>query len=163
VSSHRFKDKAGKNHLTELILTISNWHFVRDTQARRDGPTCKLEDCTISLKLSSTVFKTSEDDLGVEDKNHNFDKNGAVIPYSAFVSLMQQEDFITYLSQVRVKYESTEGSLRFSDDEDDDDDDDDVVVDDDAEVVVSENNDKREKPEKRDGEVLTKGRKKTKK
>lgn len=65
--------------------------------------------------MSSSVFKTiaTDDDLlGIEDTNsYNFDRNGAIIPYSAFVSLMQNQAFTAYLEQIKNKYEEKEGPL----------------------------------------------------
>ena len=64
----------------------------------------------------------SEDDLGTgddlstvsattDDSCFSFDRNGVIIPYFAFVSLMDDENFQSYLRKVVEKFEETEGSL----------------------------------------------------
>ena len=55
--------------------------------------------------LSSTVSTSSD------DSNYTFDKNGVIIPYFAFVSLMDDPNFHCYLKKVLEKFEETEGSL----------------------------------------------------
>lgn len=93
----------------------------------------------MSLKLSSTAFASggetgpsfsngsharSEEDGNSEaaddvsttspttdDSSFNFDKNGVIIPYFAFVSLMDDANFQQYLAKVVEKYEESEGPL----------------------------------------------------
>jgi hypothetical protein len=116
-------------------MSISNWHFNRDKQYLKFGPRCRAEDVCVSFKLSSSAFapanevgpsynsshlndeiqSESADDVSVspttDDSQFNFDKNGVIIPYSAFVSLMDDPNFLLYLEKIKAKYEETEGSL----------------------------------------------------
>lgn len=121
ISSHSFVDRQGKNQESELILTVSNWHFNRDTMSQKEGVRCCPEDCIISLKLASTTFKgasqASVEDSNcylVDDHNYSFDRHGVAIPYSAFVSLMDNKDFTDYLVQVKDRYEQAAGSLEWN-------------------------------------------------
>lgn len=105
------------------MLIVSNWHFVRDNQEKKECPPCRPEDCNISLKLSSTLFKSNlSSDLRpttgevLADEGFTFDRNGIIIPYSAFLSLMTDAYFLTvYLPGVRTNYEKLRGSLNFED------------------------------------------------
>jgi hypothetical protein len=136
------KDKDDKPIHSQIILSISNWHFNRDQQHLKYGPHCRPEDVCISLKLSSTAFAPSSevgpsfstniddtaetaDDISTsatsltDDSCFNFDKNGVIIPYFAFVSLMDDPNFQLYLKKVVTKFEETEGPLsRLFSDED---------------------------------------------
>ena len=103
-----------------MILTVANWHFNRDTLTQKEGVRCFLDDCVISLKLASTTFKgasqASVEDTNchlVGDHNYSFDRHGVAIPYSAFVSLIDNNDFIAYLVGVKEKYEQVVGSLEW--------------------------------------------------
>jgi hypothetical protein len=84
-----------------------------------------------------------------------FNKNGAIIPYSAFVSLLDSESFQEYLRQVKCLHEGKpykpsclerkKDKEDENDDDDDDDDDDDVeeVKDDEDESLALANSKKR--------------------
>jgi hypothetical protein len=138
LASHTSKNPRDDRPIeSQLVLSISNWHFNRDKQHLKFGPKCKLEDVCISIKLSSTAFapstqvgasfsanqndemasEISADDLSIltspstDDSCFNFDKNGVIIPYFAFVSLMDDASFQQYLKKVVEKFEETEGSL----------------------------------------------------
>lgn len=86
----------------------------------------------ISLKLSSSAFVSADatgptlptynedesygDDLSTssaptDDSCFNFDRNGVIIPYFAFVSLLDDTNFQSYLKTVVEKFEETEGPL----------------------------------------------------
>ena len=103
-------------------------------------PPCHVDDCSISIKLSSTVFRsdlqTADSDVAVDTADQFFfDKNGAVIPYPALRALLFCEDFLKYMEQVKNQFEEDTGSKVWqetddnidndNDDDDDDDDDDD--------------------------------------
>lgn len=90
-----------------------------------------LKDLHVSLKLSSTVFKTAE----ASDASFHFDKNGWVVPYPALIGLLNDREFEKFLNKVYDKYtEETElekfpaaqarSDLGANVDNDDDDDDD---------------------------------------
>jgi len=161
-----WEDKNKKSQCTKMVVTVSNWHFNRNTLKLDKAPTCKLEDVMVTLKLSSTVFFENEggtpvvataanepdttlptspgaaaaansDGGAVQHSNgesYFFDRNGAIIPYSAFVALLDSEKFDDYLQAL---YKLREGkayqapiTVPDDTDEDDDDDDDEVNVDD---------------------------------
>ena len=88
----------------------------------------------MSIKLSSTAFASGAetgpsfnaaaideaaemgDDLSTvstssDDSHYTFDKNGVIIPYFAFVSLLDDPNFQCYLKKILEKFEETEGSL----------------------------------------------------
>jgi len=137
LASHELKDRDDKSIYSQIVLSISNWHFNRDKQYLKFGPTCRAEDVCVTLKLSSSAFVSSTeagptttltdegasqelaDDVsvsaaaadGTDGSVFNFDKNGVIIPYSAFVSLMDDESFQKYLKQVVTKFEETEGPI----------------------------------------------------
>jgi len=46
-----------------------------------------------------------------DDSCFNFDRNGVIIPYFAFVSLLDDPNFQQYLKTVVEKFEETEGPL----------------------------------------------------
>lgn len=87
---------------------ISNYHFNRNQQDNLRFVACNPSDCTVGLKFSCTEFAT-EKSLG---NLYHFDKNGAIFPYSTFVSLIKdckfQGDFMVYAKE---KYEEVEGPL----------------------------------------------------
>ena len=138
LASHELKDKDDRSIHSQIVLSISNWHFNRDKQYLKFGPTCRAEDVCVSIKLSSSAFlsvaeagpttinlsdeganQEASDDVsvtaapavGTDDSVFNFDKNGVIIPYSAFVSLMDDENFQKYLKLVVSKFEETEGPI----------------------------------------------------
>jgi hypothetical protein len=137
-------DKNGVAQTSKIVVTISNWHFNRNTLKEPIAPTCKLENVMITLKLSSTVFESpanlasgsysasteeknsssdqpSQPTPDIEDSNSAaggrvvisktgdtffFDKNGCIIPYAAFLSLLDNHDFHNYLEKVKEKFNS---------------------------------------------------------
>jgi hypothetical protein len=128
-------DKDGTAQVTDIVLTISNWHFNRDTLKDSVAPFCKLENIMVTLKLSSSVFEpstsptggvTAEDGeqprpAGTDEAGSNsgekaytspegdvffFDKNGIIIPYVAFNQLLDSEQLQAYLTELKCKFES---------------------------------------------------------
>ena len=135
LSCMTWEDKNKVPQCSKIVVTVSNWHFNRNTLKQEKAPICKLENVMVTLKLSSTVFESgtpasaAADDVGSADdvtpavsspgaatngsggaatsqsgETYNFDKNGAIIPYSAFVSLLDSEDFQDYLRTVKRLY-----------------------------------------------------------
>ena len=99
-------------------------------------PPCHVDDCSISIKLSSTVFRsdlqTADSDVAVDTADQFFfDKNGAVIPYPALRALLFCEDFLKYMEQVKNQFEEDTGSKVWQETDDDNDNDDDDDDDDD--------------------------------
>jgi hypothetical protein len=139
VLSHMtWTDKNGVAQNSKIVLTVSNWHFNRDTLKDPIGPTCRIENVMVTLKLSSSVFEagivtgppaggsTNESDVAGEKDDSSshggdkavvsrsgdvfhFDKNGCIIPYAAFVELLNDTEFEEYLEAVKAKYNSKEG------------------------------------------------------
>ena len=130
-------DKSGIAQNSKIVLTISNWHFNRDTLKDAVGPTCKIENVMVTLKLSSSVFEASNSTAGAasgssnetelagekDDSSSNggdravvsrsgdvfhFDKNGCIIPFPAFIELLDDKEFEDYLRHVKDKYNSKE-------------------------------------------------------
>jgi hypothetical protein len=85
----------------------------------------------VSLKLSSPLFKSETGDVGADWSGYDFDRHGAAMPYSAFLSLMRSGDFVDkYLRELKSKYEndvkaaepSSSGNVLMRDQNNDDDD-----------------------------------------
>jgi hypothetical protein len=121
-----YQNREKKPQETKIVVSISNWHFVRDNEKKKNCSPCRPEDCTVTFKLSSTVFKPAG---GVEtvqnpnDKDLFFDKVGAIIPYSAFSSLMSAKGFVdTFCSTVKKEYERVCGPIPEIHESNDDDD-----------------------------------------
>ena len=137
-----WEDKNKVPQCSKLVVTVSNWHFNRNTLKEEKAPVCKLEHVMVTLKLSSTVFESglggasgsaaAADDVGSTDstpavsspgaatnggggaatsqsgETYFFDKNGAIIPYSAFVALLDSEALHDYLKTVKRLYKGNE-------------------------------------------------------
>ena len=115
-------------------MTISNWGYTRDVQQLKSIPSCTINDFVIGVKMASTSFAPANSALGPqrddecsssstnfatessyndydEDDQFFFDRNGASIPYAAFVSLLKNEDFVeAFMSSVKKEFERVEGS-----------------------------------------------------
>ena len=107
------------------MLGISNWHFNRDTQHLIEGPRCKLDDINLTFKLASSAFNVDEAGNSSTPSASNqatdglkYDRNGATVPYSAFVSLLEEESFHAYIRQIKELYEQKEGPIQQNDLED---------------------------------------------
>jgi hypothetical protein len=86
------------------VLTISNWHFVRDAQNVKVLPVCTIKDCVIGLKLSSSAFKPQL--LEHADGEYHFDKNGLLMPYTVFLDFMCSIEFKKdFMDLVKKEYE----------------------------------------------------------
>ena len=169
-------DRNKISQCSKLVVTVSNWHFNRNTLKDIKAPVCKLENVMVTLKLSSTVFESGDGSNGATGQPgkdgdaeatpavssspgaatnggggaatsqsgevYHFDKNGAIIPYAAFVALLDSEAFHDYLFSLKRLYKgndfvltpspTTVVSSNTANDDDNDDGDDD---DDDEEVV----------------------------
>ena len=118
-------DKKNNLQSTKLVLGISNWHFNRDTQHLVEGPQCKLDDINISFKLASSAFSAEEAGRSAsttskasstsnalsDDSQLKYDRNGAIVPYAAFVSLMETRAFHDYMKKLQNIYEQKEGVI----------------------------------------------------
>ena len=138
ISHLDWHDKNGTAQVTDIVLTISNWHFNRDTLKDNVAPFCKLENIMVTLKLSSSVFEpstsptggvTAEDGeqprpAGTDEAGSNsgekaytspegdvffFDKNGCIVPFGAFNQLLDSEQLQNYLTDLKCKFETKPG------------------------------------------------------
>ena len=139
ITSHKFEgikpadssSKGGKrNHnnrdepkvgLTNLVLIVNNWQFVRDVQKEAKCRGCTVSDFQVQLKLSSTAFRNAAN----PDCAFPFDKHAANFPFESFVSVMTSPIVNKYVKDVKEMYIETEGP--FDDDDDDDDNDNESV------------------------------------
>jgi hypothetical protein len=104
LSSYESTDKTGQKLLSQFVLTISNWHFVRDAQNVKVLPVCTIKDCVIGLKLSSSAFKPQW--LDHTDGEYHFDKNRLLMPYTAFLDFMSSIEFKQdFMDPVKKEYE----------------------------------------------------------
>ena len=124
ISTHVFKqkrDNVEKNHTSEIVLSVNNWHFVKDNLYKAKTPACQADDCSISIKLSSTIFRSelqaADSSVDASDEFY-FDKNGAVIPYPALKELLHCDEFYTYMEQVKIQFEADSGSKAWQEDND---------------------------------------------
>jgi hypothetical protein len=129
LSGHSFtepgpnKGEVKRQH-AQFVLVISNWHFVRDSLSSQQPRACQPADCTVAIKLASSVFKPV-DRAGVasaENGQFYFDRNGVSIPYEAFQALTSSDDFIGYLTQIKSRFEREGCSLKWENDQEEDDD-----------------------------------------
>ncbi len=105
LSSFESTDKTGQKLLSQFVLTISNWHFVRDAQNVKVLPVCAIKDCVIGLKLSSSAFKSQSLDHA-DDGEYHFDKNGLLMPYTVFLDFMSSIEFKKdFMDLVKKEYE----------------------------------------------------------
>jgi hypothetical protein len=97
-----------------VVAIVCNFHFTRENASNAKCPPLKPQDCSVSLKVSSTIFKpaTHKEDLDEDKKDKYFyDGNGAQMPYSTFLALMDAASFRDYLESVKTYYEKTEGPV----------------------------------------------------
>lgn len=101
------KTRETKEIRTELLITVSNYHFnlkaVKDPKAL----TCTPKDCKVSIKFASDEFRGKKKDL---QEPYFFDKGGFCVSYATFVDLLSSEAFShTYWSDVAVRYKESSG------------------------------------------------------
>ena len=93
--------------LTNLLLIVNNWGFVRDNQHTANVRECTPADFQIQLKLSSSAFKNPSN----PDAEFAFDKQSANFPYESFLQLMKNSGLQKFLQEIKELYEKTEGPL----------------------------------------------------
>jgi hypothetical protein len=99
------------------VLTISNWHFVRDAQNVQVLPVCAIKDCFIGLKLSSSAFKPQSLEHA-DDGEYHFDKNGLLMPYTVFLDFMSSIEFKKdFMDLVKNEYENRGNKIDNDDNE----------------------------------------------
>lgn len=109
-------------HLSELILSLTNFWFIRKHQENRKPVEATPKDLHASLKIASTLFKSPQaNPAKFNRRDHYFDKNGLIVPYPALQALLADDDFAAYLKAIKQKYEDDVGSNDGDDDDVDDD------------------------------------------
>ena len=98
--------------LTNLLLIINNWNFVRDTQLQANVKKCTPSDFQVQLKLSSTAFRNAAN----PDCEFPFDKQAANFTYDGFLQLQKSLSLKAFIKEVKETYRAIEGN--FPDDED---------------------------------------------
>ena len=103
--------------MSQFVLTISNWHFVRDAQNVKVLPVCAIKDCVIGLKLSSSAFKPQSLEHA-DDGEYHFDKNGLLMPYTVFLDFMSSIEFKKdFMDLVKTEYENRGNKIDNDDNE----------------------------------------------
>ena len=95
--------------ITNLLLIINNWNFVRDNQNDSKVKKCSPADFQVQLKLSSTAFRNVTN----PDCEFPFDKQAANFPYDSFLQLYKSNELRKFIREVRETYLAFEGILRF--------------------------------------------------
>jgi len=116
LSSHSFQKttKGGlwsrastiESHKTDLILSLSNFWFVRKHQATSKKIETKAKDFHASLKLASTVFNSENAKPAILEDGSElyFDKNGVIVPLFALQSLMADAPFEAFMRDIYHRY-----------------------------------------------------------
>ena len=100
--------------LSQLVLIVNNWGFVRDTQHDSKVRPCTVSDFQVQLKLSSSAFRNALN----PDCQYPFDKQAANFPYDSFEQILKSNLTKSFISEVKGLYEDTEGPIA-SDEESD--------------------------------------------
>lgn len=120
--SARQKNAKTETVTSQLVLNISNWSFVRDLTLDKVSKftPCSVQDVHVAIKLSSTVFKPQkrgspgDPDSASSDSEFFFDRNGAVLPFAAFVSLLKDVSFTgDFMQRLKTKFEEDLGRSIF--------------------------------------------------
>ena len=93
--------------LSQLVLIVNNWSFVRDNQHSSNVRECQLSDFQVQLKISSSAFKNRSN----PSIDFHFDKNAANFPYDSFVQVMRSGLTKSYIRDVREMYEESEPAI----------------------------------------------------
>ena len=101
----RGKPAAESSGMTNLLLIINNWNFVRDTQLQAMVKKCTPADFQVQLKLTSTAFRNASN----PDCEFPFDKQAANFPYESFLQLHQSSGLKRFVRELRETYEDVEG------------------------------------------------------
>jgi hypothetical protein len=100
---------AGKatSGLSQLVLIVNNWGFVRDTQHDSKVRPCTVSDFQVQLKLSSSAFRNALN----PDCQYPFDKQAANFPYDSFEQILKSNLTKSFITEVKGLYEETEGPI----------------------------------------------------
>ena len=116
----RKNKNSGGNHeakmgMTNLLLIINNWNYVRDTQNQPNVKKCTPSDFQVQLKISSTAFRNASN----PDCEFPFDKQAANFPYDSFLQLHQSRGVKKFIQEVKETYLAVEGKFPGTEEEDD--------------------------------------------
>lgn len=104
-SSEKAKADHAERGVSNLVLIVNNWGFVREVQHKADVRLCTPSDFQVQLKLSSTAFRSSAN----PDCEFPFDKQAANFPFDSFMQLHQSAAIKKFIGEVRAQYEALEG------------------------------------------------------
>lgn len=106
-------DESQKTFLTQFVLGISNWHFVRDkTSEASKELICSPSDIQIYIKLSSDCFRGNKGETQNRGElDFCFDRNAACFSYVTLISLIRSEEFQKTCQLAKTRYEKLEGPL----------------------------------------------------
>lgn len=99
--------------LTNLLLIVNNWSFVRDTQHLAAAKTCKPGDFQVQLKLASTAFRTALN----PDCEFAFDKQSANFPLESFEELLASPGLARFMREIKTLCREEEGLILEDDSE----------------------------------------------
>jgi len=96
---------------TELLLTVSNWHFNAKAQKEAKPANCTVKDCKVSLKFASDEFRSKKKDSGpILAEPYAFDKGGLQVSYGTFADLLSSEAFThDFWDDVAGRYKESTG------------------------------------------------------
>ena len=120
----RGKPAAESSGMTNLLLIINNWNFVRDTQLQAMVKKCTPADFQVQLKLTSTAFRNASN----PDCEFPFDKQAANFPYESFLQLHQSSGLKRFIRELKETYEDVEGISLEGDEEEEEEEEGEEVV-----------------------------------
>ena len=120
----RGKPAAESSGMTNLLLIINNWNFVRDTQLQAMVKKCTPADFQVQLKLTSTAFRNASN----PDCEFPFDKQAANFPYESFLQLHQSSGLKRFVRELKETYEDVEGISLEGDEEEEEEEEEEVVA-----------------------------------
>ena len=94
-------------HTSNLILCITNYWFVKNSQAINRKLECKLKDLHVTIKLASTTFETENSVPAILEETGErlfFDKAGICLPFPAFMGLLHDPEFVNYVRAINDRY-----------------------------------------------------------
>lgn len=101
-----------EQHITDCVLSISNFWFVLNQQKAKTVCETKPKDFHASLKLASTTFNSENAKPAVLEggKQLFFDKGGLIVPLAALQALMSDASFIAFVQKIHERMELDQGN-----------------------------------------------------
>lgn len=91
------------------MLSINNWRFNANLKNKfGETPSCRPENWTVEIKLSSTAFSGGNSVKPViSSEGHElfFDQNGLHMAYESFIGLLKKTEFANFLRKLKKTYE----------------------------------------------------------